>query len=164
MQIYYPCFPYLLTQEIHDRRGRKQLFSEQELWYLLFSMSKAQRQNHPNDYIIGDIRPSNIFLNEEGSVKIANRDTWPYYKNKLEKALSNQPTYLAPEELRSIADNGNDFGKFEQQGEAFAIGLTLLSLVNLADYEGLYNLHKMTFDQAAFNEALTQASLNQNYS
>ena len=99
MQIYYPCFPYLLTNEIHDRKGKKHLFNEQEMWYLLFSMAKAKKQN---GRVLGDIRPKNIFLNEEGSIKLPNRDSWPYEKAKLEKALSNNYPYLSPEEFKSI--------------------------------------------------------------
>jgi hypothetical protein len=83
IQIYYPSFPYLLTNEIHDRKGRQQFFNEQEMWYLLFSMAKAKKQNEINEQLMGDIRPNNIFLNEEGSIKLPNRDSWPYEKSKL---------------------------------------------------------------------------------
>jgi len=46
----------------------------------------------------------------------------------------------------------------------FAIGLTLLSLANLVDYESLYNLDKKTFDSAQLNDDLVIASFNPNYS
>ena len=46
----------------------------------------------------------------------------------------------------------------------FAIGLTLLGLANLVDYECLYSLDKKTFESAQLNDDLVIASFNPNYS
>lgn len=55
--------------------------------------------------VLGDIRPKSIFLNEEGSLRVPNRDSWPHERSKLEKSLSDQKTYLAPEEVKALNEN-----------------------------------------------------------
>jgi len=40
-------------------------------------VSSAQDFNKINSKI-GDVRPYNIFINEEGQIKIANLFSWPY--------------------------------------------------------------------------------------
>jgi hypothetical protein len=72
------------------------------MWYLLYSIVKAKKQNEDHSKVMGDIRPKNIFLNEEGSIKVPNSVTWPYENSKLAKALSNFVTYLSPEEVKSL--------------------------------------------------------------
>lgn len=72
---------------------------------MLFSLIKAKRQNEERYVVLGDIRPKNIFLNEEGSIRVANRDSWPRERSKLEKSLSDQKTYLAPEEVKALNEN-----------------------------------------------------------
>lgn len=72
---------------------------------MLFSLIKAKRQNEERSMILGDIRPKNIFLNEEGSLRVPNRDSWPQERSKLEKSLSDQKTYLAPEEVKALNEN-----------------------------------------------------------
>lgn len=72
---------------------------------MLFSLIKAKRQNEERWAVLGDIRPKSIFLNEEGSLRVPNRDSWPHERSKLEKSLSDQKTYLAPEEIKALNEN-----------------------------------------------------------
>lgn len=43
-QLDYPNNPYLLTEEIYNRRGKKSRFTEVELWFLLWGLAKARIQ------------------------------------------------------------------------------------------------------------------------
>lgn len=61
-------------------------------------------------------------------------------------AEDNIVTYLAPEDLKLVSLGALKNRKGEQTSEMFSIGLTLLSIVNLKDYDYLYNLKKLTFD------------------
>lgn len=76
-QLDYPNYPYLLTEEIYNRRGKKSRFTEVELWFLLWGLAKARMQAHSAGEQLGDIRPRNIFLNETGDIKVANSLSWP---------------------------------------------------------------------------------------
>ena len=53
-------------------------FEEEEIWYLLSSLVSSAKDFSTIDSKIGDVRPYNIFINEEGQIKIANIFTWPY--------------------------------------------------------------------------------------
>ena len=131
---------------------------------MLFSFVKAKRQNEDSSIALGDIRPKTVFLNEEGSVRVPNRDSCPHEKSKLEKSLSDQKTYLAPEEVKALNENEKDFERFEEVAEMFSIGLTLLSVGNVADYECLYDLEKKTLDANALVQALLYWGDNPSYS
>lgn len=73
-------------------------FEEEELWYLLYSLCSSARDFSKIDSKIGDVRPYNIFINEEGQIKIANLFSWPYERNNFDKtAFEKQLTYLSPE-------------------------------------------------------------------
>ena len=63
-QIDYQNYSYLLTEEIYNRKGKKTIFTEVELWFLLYSLSQAREQALAIGQRLGDVRPKNIFLNE----------------------------------------------------------------------------------------------------
>jgi hypothetical protein len=63
MQLNYPNYPYLLAEEIYNRKGLKGRFTETELWGLLFALSEGRRQAASAGERLGDVRPKNIFLN-----------------------------------------------------------------------------------------------------
>ena len=59
-------YPHLLSTEISDRARDKNNFSNQELWYLTFSLLEAASILHPRGRKVGDIQPINVSINEEG--------------------------------------------------------------------------------------------------
>ena len=77
IQVEYENYPYLLTEEIYNRKGKKSRFTEVEMWFLLYSIGKAREQAFAAEEKLGDVRPKNIFLNEDGNIKVANSLTWP---------------------------------------------------------------------------------------
>ena len=56
----------MLSEEIHNRRGKKKRFEECEIWYLLYALACAKKDMVPVFSKIGDVRPNNIFINEKG--------------------------------------------------------------------------------------------------
>lgn len=83
----YPNYPYLLAEELENRRGKKKAFQENELWYLLYALVSAKKNMRPAFSKVGDIRPHNIFVNEAGDVKIANLYSWPNESTNYRKAF-----------------------------------------------------------------------------
>jgi serine/threonine protein kinase len=131
---------------------------------LLLALSEGRREAEAAGEGLGDIRPKNIFLNEEGKIKVANSLSWPLESTNIQKAFDKVPTYLAPEDLASIA-KGETIDIPSDPSEAFSIGLTVLSAGNLADYEGIYDLQQnSTMNQASLNEALGAWAFNSFYS
>ena len=86
----------MLKEEILDRRGHeKKYFEQTELWYLAFTIVEAAHIFHSNGIKIGDIRPLNIFINDNGHTKVANHLSWPNEHDNYEKVLFNKEvTYL----------------------------------------------------------------------
>lgn len=85
----------MLTDEIYNRKGLSKLFDESEIWYLLYTAVSAAKDFQSLKKKLGDIRPDNIFINEDGQVKLANIYSWPNEEdNYLKTLLNNEPTYL----------------------------------------------------------------------
>jgi len=75
---------------------------------------------------IGDVRPANIFINEDGQIKIANVYSWPNEPTNYIKTYDeNTKTYLAPEELAHMKRGGDSYID-NYKAESFSIGITLL--------------------------------------
>lgn len=162
-QIAYDNYPYLLTEEIYNRKGKKSRFTEVEIWFLLWGLSKARIQAVEVGEHLGDVRPRNIFLNEDGDIKVSNSLSWPLETSNVQKAMDKIATYLAPEDLDRISKN-ELFDASNEVGEAFSIGLSVLSAGTLSDFEDLYNLNSNSFNFARFNEALHFWRSNNSYS
>lgn len=47
------------------------------MWYLIYTILSAASVYHQQGIKAGDIRPDNIFINEDGQVKVASIDSWP---------------------------------------------------------------------------------------
>jgi len=109
------------------------------------------------------VRPRNIFLNEEGKIKVANSLSWPSEVSNIQKAMDKVSTYLSPEDLARIGKS-ELFDGPNEVSEAFSIGFSVLSAANLSDYEGFYDLKNYSFNLQAFNSELHAWRSNNNYS
>lgn len=87
IQINYENHPYLLTEEIYNRHGKKSQFSEQDLWFLLLSLTEARTEALEISQKLGDIRPNNIFLNEHANLKLTNSLSWPLEHTNIQKTM-----------------------------------------------------------------------------
>jgi hypothetical protein len=115
-------------------------FEEEELWYLLFSLSSCAKDFSKIDRKIGDVRPHNIFINEEGQIKIANAFSWPYEKTNFEKtAYEKTRTYISPEEMALIEKGNLENTTNKVVSESFSIGLTILESGLLISADELYS-------------------------
>lgn len=94
-QILYENHPVILKDEILNRRESPEYFQECEIWYLLHILISSAAQFHKKGKKVGDIRPDNIFINEEGQVKLANICSWPRQESNYFKSLNDkEETYL----------------------------------------------------------------------
>lgn len=77
IQIDFDNYPYLLNEELDNRRKENNYFTETELWYLLYGLLCAANILRKADIKVGDIQPKNIFINPEGQIKVSNLCSWP---------------------------------------------------------------------------------------
>ena len=83
----YPYFPINLEEEIRRRQPDQALFKESELWYLLFALVTAKVDVRKHGGRVGDIKPANVFIDNERRVKVVNlfsstRETSAFEKAK----------------------------------------------------------------------------------
>ena len=84
-----------MSDEIQNRRGLNKPFDESEMWYVLHTLASCTAQFHQQNTKLGDIQPVNIFINDDGHIKLVNIYSWPNAENNYEASLiTNQKTYL----------------------------------------------------------------------
>ena len=95
-----------------------------------------------------------IFINEDGQIKISNVYSWPNEPTNYIKTYDeNLRTYLAPEELENMKRGGESYVD-NYKAESFSIGVTLLEAALMRDMSRLYNPYTKTFDAARLDEHL----------
>ena len=58
---------------------------------------------HDKKQKVGDIRPENVFVNDDGQLKLSTVHSWPRETTNYDKYFyDHEPTLLAPEELNDI--------------------------------------------------------------
>ena len=94
-QILFEYYPFSLQKEIANRRELKSPFNEQELWFLLYEITSSVLEFESLGRKSGDIRPRNIFINEDGLVKVVNQHSFPDERSNYLKALEDhESAYL----------------------------------------------------------------------
>lgn len=109
------------------------------------------------DKKIGDLRPHNIFINEEGQLKIANLFSWPYEKTNFDKtAYEKQRTYISPEEIALIEKGNLENTTNKVVSESFSIGLTLLQSGLLFSADELYSQEGRAINIVKLNQRINE--------
>lgn len=71
----------------------------------MYALVAAKINAHARGEVVGDIRPQNVFINQDEKVKIACLHSFPYEKSNYAKYTDAlKPSYdvvLAPEDLKS---------------------------------------------------------------
>jgi hypothetical protein len=70
MQLYYIWFRCSLQQEVRSRREIGHLFPEYQLWYLLLVLLKVATFFEEEGSYLGNLHPSNLFLDEGGRASL----------------------------------------------------------------------------------------------
>ncbi len=163
----YPYYPHTLEKLIRERQDSQTLFKESELWYVLFALAAAKRDLKGRSAKFGDIKPENIFISDDGRVKVASQYSWPGELPSFERATDmeryNYNGLLAPEDFSEL-QRGSLENDHNTQSEIFAIGATVISAGILSGFEGVYNYKNKTFNTQAFREVRRKWANSERYS
>jgi hypothetical protein len=119
---------------------------------LLYAFISAKKHlvnvSGDSNALIGDIRPSNVFINEYGDVRFSNLHSWPNEKVNYQKTFDAIKTYLSPEDMDQLHLGAVD-NKKNIYSELFSIGLTLVSVGILKDCTDIYDIEnfKLNFHE-----------------
>lgn len=72
------------------------------MWFLLFALAGAQHEAYEFSEKLGDIRPENVFINDNGHIKVQCLHSHPLAKDNFRKSFEQEVTYLAPEDLEKL--------------------------------------------------------------
>lgn len=65
-----------------NRREIKRPFNEQELLYLFYNLVKVSSLLDQRGRVVGDVKPENILVNEDGYIKVISQLSWPGQPSK----------------------------------------------------------------------------------
>ncbi|MBX3418977.1 MAG: protein kinase [Pirellulaceae bacterium] len=91
-----------------------------ETVYVAWQICEALRFSHEFDVIHGDIKPSNILLQENGVAKLSDFGMARFESDQQTQTLGGTPNYLAPEILEGE--------KHSIQSDMYALGVTLYEM------------------------------------
>ena len=75
-----------------------QPFLEKELWYLIYTLTYTGHLLHADNNLVGDVRPENIFISEDGDIKCSTLYTFYDEDLNFNKTLiMKEITLLSPE-------------------------------------------------------------------
>jgi serine/threonine protein kinase len=144
-------YRYSLEQEIKHRRLHNNRFKKSEITGMLAVLLRLVQQFEGDNLKVGDIRPSQILLNEQGHVAVVSPYSWPNSLTNFQKSHeTGDGGYLAPEELEEI--RRKNFFPALRAGpcDVFSAGLTLLDMALLCSCSDLYSPdHELDFDMLA---------------
>lgn len=86
-----------LEEKIIEKIKSDQLFSEAEIWSCFIQVLRGLRELHSKKVLHRDIKSANIFLNNDGSVKIGDMNVSKVLKDTLKNTQTGTPFYASPE-------------------------------------------------------------------
>jgi serine/threonine protein kinase len=121
-----------LVKDIELRSIENNPFPENEIWIVLYLLTKTASSFHDKGLSIGDIRPENIFLAEnEKFVKIATEHSWIGEKTLRDKFLAKEKIFLSKAMIECFSTQSIVPLKISFSNDSFAIGMTLAECILL---------------------------------
>jgi len=120
-----------LEKEIQTRSSTQEYFTEEEVMYLVNSIMNASLYLQQQEISYEAIHPRNILVADDGTVKL--------YDSQVvgTEYISNQNTYLAPEELAFLASGEAESNVDIKKASLYHAGLCMLEIMTLRDVASL---------------------------
>ena len=141
--------PKNLEQEISDKNTDKKsqfyskYYSEPEIWYIIDAMISLLMSFKEGNYHHGDIQPKNIFITDQGFVKLCDNSLINYGRTGYLKMLY-EPGYraaLSPKLIKALESGAQQPDHDPIKSDIFSIGITVLCAAMNADISHFYNFN-----------------------
>lgn len=83
----YENVDFALYSEIMNRKQLKKMYSEPELFKLLYNLVQGAKEFQKRNANIGDIRTKNILVTKDSELKMVNIASFPGERTSIEKVL-----------------------------------------------------------------------------
>ncbi|KAM3147119.1 hypothetical protein pb186bvf_000835 [Paramecium bursaria] len=145
ISIYLEYFEMDLSKVLDIRRNQQQFFNEAELWKMFYTIMSLSNFLDRRGFIIGDIRPCNIYLSAD--IKIAEYNIVPQDQNGFQRAYYNsEKAYLAPELLVFLNQHLQIMPQLQQKQDVFSLGIMLLECATLCQGRDFYNNNQIDYN------------------
>jgi serine/threonine protein kinase len=125
--LYYFVMEYVEGKTLYDDLSKGKVFKEPEAIEVVIQIANALAHAHDQGMIHRDVKPKNIMINTEGTVKLADmglaRETSDLKAAKHEEGKAfGTPYYIAPEQIRGEVS-------IDGRADIYALGATLFHMV-----------------------------------
>ncbi len=125
--LYYFVMEYVEGKTLYDDLSKGKVFSEKDALDIIIQVAKALAHAHSQGLIHRDVKPKNIMINKEGTVKLADmglaREASDIKAAKHEQGKTfGTPYYIAPEQIRGDID-------IDGRADIYSLGGTLYHMV-----------------------------------
>jgi len=144
LKCFYEFVDRNLIGEILERKrltGDKNRFKMEELTHLMYQQVYANAFLQERGICHGDISPNTVFISPKGDFKLAFRmnDMMSPERIQVDKAIKNEPLYLAPTFYEAVKQRTLDKMKHNQhKSDMFALGLTILQAGLMKPIQDIY--------------------------
>jgi eukaryotic-like serine/threonine-protein kinase len=125
--LYYFVMEYVEGKSIYDDLAAGKIFSEKEALEIILQLARALEHAHAQGLIHRDIKPKNIMITKDGTVKLADlglaRTTSDVEAAENEKGKAfGTPFYIAPEQIRGDVN-------IDGRADIYGLGATFYHMV-----------------------------------
>lgn len=151
-----------LETEILEKKTANEIYTEQQIWLLIESLTSALCALHRRNIVLGDLKPMNVLISKDGIYKLADpilvsSHSIPGYTCRLSKLDDARP-YLSPELLKNLEEQEFYPRHDAFKSDIFAAGLTILHAASLIDCDDFYNWENNTFSTNALKQRFNSIS------
>lgn len=152
-------FDKTLEIEIEQRAqlNPKQFFQEEEIWLMFDALQEVEIHCRSHNRIHSDLRLSNIFIAEDGSIKFLDTFLLNWKLNGLTRHfIDGAKVPISPEKIPlpgAIKHNE----EWTSEDEVWTLGIILLSMASLKkDSQDFYNWRNFTINRKGIDQALDE--------
>lgn len=121
-----------LWKDIENRRVNKYPFEEKHLWIITYQLVEAFAHMQSLGYAHQDIKPENIFLFLDGSIRVGDLGSTGYISSDFcERRVVGTPIYMSPALRGAIASSRRTAFHNAFKSDVYSLGLTLLTMATL---------------------------------
>ena len=129
-----------LWKDIEDRRTNKYPFEEERMWSVTYQLVAAFAYMQSQGYAHQDIKPENVFLFLDGSIRVGDLGSTQYIHCSYgEKRIVGTPFYMSPALKGAVASSRRTVFHNVFKSDVYSLGLTLLCMAILGKPATLIN-------------------------